>query len=254
MTSFLEATFQLTLNTNGSSSSVIQSGDLKAIFSSSKEAVEVACKALQSVYSGDECMAICPNADLSGLGVKVAFYLQSILNATLVIFCPGEGASGAWSSAVLTAALVIPASIQLFQKDITLYHANLVLLFATLSTVTSLAVAPIIPIWRQGVSSELGEINTRQWREELEETPEAGPLTEKAFNERTGRVVLAVALLFQMIMQWMWCLFLWGLPGNFSGACSGETRFFWPYAGMGCDHGLLMSQLCPRPPVDAFKS
>lgn len=46
----------------------------------------------------------------------------------------------AWSSTILTMSLVIPAIIQKKQAALTLYHATLVLNFATFSSVSSLAV------------------------------------------------------------------------------------------------------------------
>jgi len=46
----------------------------------------------------------------------------------------------AWSSTILTMSLVIPAVIQKKQLALTLYHATLVLNFATFSSISSLAV------------------------------------------------------------------------------------------------------------------
>ncbi|KAG8956076.1 hypothetical protein FRC03_010978, partial [Tulasnella sp. 419] len=181
-----------------------QAKDLVPIFQNSPATVTMACAAWQLAPQLDVCTAICPNTDLAGTGVKFAFYIQSVFNAMLVIFCPAEGASGAWASTLLTGALVIPATIQLFQHDLTLYHANVVLLFATLSTVTSLAVAPIIPIWRQSVPEERGHIRTRAWREPSMSSIE---LTQEEHDRRTGRLVLAAALLCQLMLQWTWCIF-----------------------------------------------
>ena len=33
-----------------------------------------------------QCVAICPNADLSGIGVRIALYIQSCLNSECRIF------------------------------------------------------------------------------------------------------------------------------------------------------------------------
>ncbi|KAG8956109.1 hypothetical protein FRC03_010953, partial [Tulasnella sp. 419] len=101
-----------------------------------------------------ECYGICPNPDLAGIGVRVAFYFQSIANAWLIIKSPEDAAQGAWASTVLTSALTIPALIQKFQGALSLHHATLVLNFATLSTISSLAVAPMVPIWREGVKTQ----------------------------------------------------------------------------------------------------
>jgi hypothetical protein len=51
----------------------------------------------------------------------------------------------AWSSTILTMSLVIPAVIQKKQGALTLYHATLVLNFATLSSISSLAMVHNVP-------------------------------------------------------------------------------------------------------------
>ena len=51
----------------------------------------------------------------------------------------------AWSSTILTMSLVIPAVIQKKQGALTLYHATLVLNFATFSSISSLAVVSRMP-------------------------------------------------------------------------------------------------------------
>lgn len=42
----------------------------------------VACNGLYS----DSCIAICPNQDLAGIGVRVAFYFQSVLTGNSRIY------------------------------------------------------------------------------------------------------------------------------------------------------------------------
>lgn len=38
-----------------------------------------------AINNPDMCCGICPNTDLSGLGVRLAFYVQSIMNGTLPV-------------------------------------------------------------------------------------------------------------------------------------------------------------------------
>ena len=35
---------------------------------------------LADIGLNDSCVAICPNPDLSGIGVRTAFYIQSVIN------------------------------------------------------------------------------------------------------------------------------------------------------------------------------
>lgn len=91
--------------------------------------------------------ALCPNPDLAGIGVRVAFYLQSFVNgasaacahpahaglthrppsALLVAFSPSDSVPTAWAGTLLTLALVIAGFVSKQRKNLTLHHATLVL-------------------------------------------------------------------------------------------------------------------------------
>lgn len=99
------------------------------------------CKASRLVLSNvtlkaDQCLAnmdptsngpciICPNTDLAGIGVRIAFYAQTFLNTLVVILSPTDAAVSAWAGTILTAALVIAALVQKARQSITLHHALL---------------------------------------------------------------------------------------------------------------------------------
>lgn len=70
------------------------------------------------------------------------------MNALLVTLSPNDSASGTWAAAILTAAVIIPAMVQKRNQTLSFYHAVLVLNFATLSCITSLATAPMCTVWR----------------------------------------------------------------------------------------------------------
>ncbi|KZV95509.1 hypothetical protein EXIGLDRAFT_834322 [Exidia glandulosa HHB12029] len=94
------------------------------------------------------CMGLCPNADLSGPGVRAAFYASSIFNAALMAISPDDAQAACWSAAILTASVILPAITQKKLHELTLHHAMLCLNFATLSTIAALASAPVCGIWR----------------------------------------------------------------------------------------------------------
>lgn len=62
----------------------------------------------------------------------------------------------AWASVVLTASVTIPAITQKDAQTLTLYHANLVLNFATFSALASLSVAPMCSVWRETGAEQPG--------------------------------------------------------------------------------------------------
>ncbi|OBZ71733.1 hypothetical protein A0H81_08882 [Grifola frondosa] len=135
--------------------------------------------------SSSPCSAICANPDLSGIGVRVAFYLQSFLNTLLVIFSPGIRCPKGGSA-------------------ITLHHATLVLNFATLSCISSLVVAPILPIWQ--LTPE--EYCVRRLALD-DDAAEGAIIDEKRIKQLEAaqskeRLILALALLTQVVLQWAW--------------------------------------------------
>lgn len=94
--------------------------------------------------NGLEC-AICPNQDLAGIGVRLAFYIQSFLNgmsgsvdrvheleltfavAALITFSPADSSAATWAGTLLTTALIIAGIVSKVQGNLTLHHAVLVL-------------------------------------------------------------------------------------------------------------------------------
>ena len=91
--------------------------------------------------------AICPNPDLAGIGVRVAFYLQCLVNselgfllntrtvliciartsALLIAFSPSDSVPTAWAGTLLSLALVIASFVSKHGGNLTLHHATLVL-------------------------------------------------------------------------------------------------------------------------------
>ncbi|KZV95470.1 hypothetical protein EXIGLDRAFT_748131 [Exidia glandulosa HHB12029] len=206
------------------------------------------------------CYGICPNADLAGLGVRLAFYFQAALNALLVGLSPEDSPGAAWGATLLTAAIVIPAMVQKKELELSLYHATLVLNFTTLSSLASLAVAPLCPIWREkGLAEPLKQrMLDQQQNDETNaefpflsgpslsvQTPEDDthvPLTSDDSEEEDEeedalvphhapskkdvtyqRIVLSMALLAQVALQWAYAVFLFTSPYFAEKSCSATT-------------------------------
>ncbi|KAG8865385.1 hypothetical protein FRB96_000275 [Tulasnella sp. 330] len=158
------------------------------------------------------CLGICPNPDVSGIGVRSSFYFNSVANALLVAVSPSDAAAGAWSSTILTAALIGPALLQKAGQSMTLHHAYIVAALGTLSAVSSLATAPMVPIWRGGKqATRLDEVD----------------YTMDTAESEHGRVVLAFALIIQIVLVWAWVIFLFVNPYYSQDACSGATVLVW---------------------------
>ncbi|KAI0698128.1 hypothetical protein BC835DRAFT_691448 [Cytidiella melzeri] len=171
--------------------------------------------------------AICPNTDLAGIGVRVAFYMQSIVNALLIAFSPSDSVPTAWAGTLLTLALVIAGFVSKQQQNLTLHHATLVLNFVTLSTISSLAVAPMLPIWRLS-PAEYYERHRRRHALLYTDVDDSRYLqspfvfegslyanTQKQrvkAAQRRQREVLSIVLLLQVVLQWAWGLFLFVDP------------------------------------------
>ncbi|KAH9919156.1 uncharacterized protein BXZ73DRAFT_92098 [Epithele typhae] len=186
--------------------------------------------------SSEQCTAICPNPDLSGIGVRVAFYLQSFLNTLLVIFSRTDSVPSTWAATLLTGALVIAAIVQKVNGTITLHHAILTMNFATISCIGSLAVAPTLSIWRltpkeyykQQLSRDVLEDDDADAQQRM-----IGQAVEEitvrhrkriARAQSRQRVILALALLTQVVLQWAWGIVLFVSPSYSQRNCSGETR------------------------------
>ncbi|KAF8150867.1 hypothetical protein B0H34DRAFT_801785 [Crassisporium funariophilum] len=188
------------------------------------------------------CYGICSNADLGGVGVRIAFWLSSILQAALVAISPEDSTQGAWCATVLTASVTIPAFIQKRRRLLSLYHATLVLNFATFSSIVSLAVAPMCTVWRESpgkcekrkeddvqtidplpdaedVRVQFGEEG--EW-EFVAESPERPAVLPKIKVHRQ-RLVLSFALLMQVALQWTWSIMLFTDPEYAQKVCSPDT-------------------------------
>ncbi|OJT02168.1 hypothetical protein TRAPUB_7283 [Trametes pubescens] len=185
------------------------------------------CSASNDTLS--QCIAICPNADLAGVGVRTAFYLQSVMNTLLVILSRRDSVPSAWASTLLTASLIIAAMVQKGNQTITLHHATLALNFATLSCISSLAVAPTLSIWRLSPESYYNRQLARHVLDTIHEdraSPARISSKDKAKIQRAQgkqRLFLAIALLTQVVLQWAWGVVLFVSPVYSQMNCSGDT-------------------------------
>ncbi|KAI0655457.1 hypothetical protein C8Q70DRAFT_923626 [Cubamyces menziesii] len=180
-----------------------------------------------------QCIAICPNPDISGVGVRSAFYLQSVMNTLLVIFSRRDSVPSAWASTLLTASLVIAAMVQKGNQSITLHHATLTMNFATLSCISSLAVAPTLSIWRltpEGyyVRQLAHHVLNTTAPEEDHQIGDTASITDRdrvRIQRAQGyqRLFLALALLTQVVLQWSWGVVLFVSPVYSQTNCSGDT-------------------------------
>ncbi|KAH9481291.1 hypothetical protein JR316_0005813 [Psilocybe cubensis] len=172
--------------------------------------------------TAQHCHGICPNADLAGVGVRTAFWLSSILQAILVAVSPEESTQGAWTAAILTASVTIPALIQKRNRQLSIYHATLVLNFATFSSIVSLAVAPMCTVWRPAGDPELPALIFGEEGRTL--SNDAEPLTNLPKNKvHRQRLVLSLALLTQVALQWAWTITLFTDPEYYQKACIPST-------------------------------
>ncbi|EIW52348.1 uncharacterized protein TRAVEDRAFT_156445 [Trametes versicolor FP-101664 SS1] len=179
--------------------------------------------------STEACVAICPNPDLAGVGVRTAFYLQSVMNTLLVILSRRDSVPSAWASTLLTASLIIAAMVQKGNQSITLHHATLTLNFATLSCISSLAVAPTLSIWRLSPESYYNRQLARHVLDTIHEdrdSPTRISSKDKAKVQKAQgkqRLFLAIALLTQVVLQWAWGVVLFVSPAYSQKNCSGGT-------------------------------
>lgn len=182
-------------------------------------------------------VALDSNQDLAGIGVRLAFYIQSLMSALLVVFSPSDSVPTAWAGTLLTASLVIAAFFQGNAGGLTLHHATLILNFSTLSSISSLSVAPTLPIWKLTP----GEYYERQRARHALTQPSDGPYSpmhnvfastvyanvhkkQLRVAQKRARIILALALLLQVIFQWSWGIFLFVSWNKHSQPeCSGDT-------------------------------
>ncbi|KZT34472.1 hypothetical protein SISSUDRAFT_1122235 [Sistotremastrum suecicum HHB10207 ss-3] len=210
--------------------------------------------AFLSLYCGavgdvalNECYGICPNPDITGIGVRLSFWIQSILNAILVLKSPPDSNLASWSATMLTIAIVVPAIYQKSMQALTLYHATQVLNFATFSTVTSLAVAPLCDIWRE---TEPGQVAEQENQfdgdagfadpDASEDDPERRLKKIRESKTQTSRALLSASFIMQISLQWTWCIILFTSPTYAQTPCSGSTFVFlfgFPFRACEINHG-----------------
>ncbi|THH31596.1 hypothetical protein EUX98_g2587 [Antrodiella citrinella] len=192
--------------------------------------------------------AICANTDLAGIGVRIAFYAQSVMNTLLVVLSPRDSVPSAWAATLLTGSLIIAAIVQKTRQSLTLHHATLVLNFATLSCISSLAAAPMLPIWRLRPEEFYSEELKRYALMGADGKEEYNVLGSVVYINRNkkkiktaqmrGRVVLSLAILTQVVLQWTWGILMF-VSSSYSGEyCSGETKllfFLVPFKGSQLD-------------------
>lgn len=184
------------------------------------------------------CTALCPNQDLAGIGVRVAFYFQSLVTALLVIFSPTDSVPTAWAGTLLTATLVVAAMVSKAGGNLTLHHATLVLNFATLSCISSLAVAPMLPIWRlspgeyyeqerQRHALILGDGGAEVNQTIIESSMWSNVRKREVKRaQRRARLVLSLAILIQVLMQWAWAIYMFVSWTYSQPECNGSTWLF----------------------------
>ncbi|TBU42273.1 hypothetical protein BD309DRAFT_963385 [Dichomitus squalens] len=203
-----------------------------------------------------QCIALCPNADFTGVGVRTAFYVQSLMNTLLVVFSRRDSVPTTWAATLLTGALVIAAMVQKHNQSITLHHAILVLNFATLSCISSLAVAPTLSIWRLTPREYYAKRLARDMLDGHHDDAEEDRLIGEAAEVITGRrerkiaraqnrqrIVLALALLTQVVLQWAWGIVLFVSPVYSQTNCSGETAlifFLWRFTAREINDNMVV--------------
>ncbi|CAL1713780.1 unnamed protein product [Somion occarium] len=188
------------------------------------------------------CIAIEGNPDLAGIGVRVAFYIQSAINTLLVIVSPRDSVPSAWAGTLLTTSLVIAAIVQKVNHTLTLHHATLIMNFATLSCISSFAVAPMLPIWRLRPSEYYAQELARNAVHDAGGDDQSNIIESPFYINRQKkhikaaqnreRVILALALLTQVVLQWTWGIILFVSPTYSQKECSGDTVllfFLYPF-------------------------
>ncbi|KZS92219.1 hypothetical protein SISNIDRAFT_125280 [Sistotremastrum niveocremeum HHB9708] len=151
---------------------------------------------------------------------------------------------------MLTTAVVIPAIIQKSQQALTLYHAVQVLNFATFSSVTSLAVAPLCHIWRQTGEGKVAETLSQfdgdagfdggVLLDEDEDDPQVRIRKLQEGQIQISRVVLSGALIIQICLQWTWAIILFTDTTYAQAPCSDLTLLYFfgiPLHASDINHG-----------------
>lgn len=119
--------------------------------------------------------------------------------------------------------------------------------FATLSCISSLAVAPMLPVWRLKPHSYYAKelerrahkdphaLNIGNYRNETLLESEVYMNVQKKkmkADQNRERIILALALLIQVVLQWAWGIILFVSPAYSQSECSGDTilmLFFYPF-------------------------
>ncbi|KJA13145.1 hypothetical protein HYPSUDRAFT_73135 [Hypholoma sublateritium FD-334 SS-4] len=207
-----------------------------------------------STDTAQTCYGICPNADLAGVGVRIAFWLSSILQAILVFKSPEDSSQGAWTAAILTASVTIPAFVQKRQRQLSIYHATLVLNFATFSSIVSLAVAPMCTIWRERPVEDYTillpddiQITVYDEGEEIQVDQPNQSFNVPQRKVHRQRLVLSLALVTQIALQWTWAVMLFTDPEYAQKACNPYTivmLFGKPFTTHSVNHGYFAVWPC----------
>lgn len=129
-------------------------------------------------------------------------------------------------------AILIPAIKQKREQNITIYHATLVLNFATFSSLVSLSVAPMCAVWRKtGFTDHSSRIDETQvdilGEEAALSVRNTGPDSLNnlpRLKVHRERLSLSLALLAQVALQWTWTTMLLTDPEYAQPACSSTTR------------------------------
>ncbi|KAJ3536379.1 hypothetical protein NM688_g6847 [Phlebia brevispora] len=188
----------------------------------------------------ESCFAICANPDISGIGVRASFYAQSVISAMLVILSPRDSVPAAWAGTLLTSALIIAAIIQKANQSLSLHHAVLIMNFATLSCISSLATAPKLPLWRlrtdEYIAQKLVPRTDFQSMNLNLLSQQVGNILSKQFSSQAKlnvknaqmreRLIFVLSLSAQVLLQWTWGIILFVSPEYSQQSCSEQTKLF----------------------------
>ncbi|KZS92269.1 hypothetical protein SISNIDRAFT_496258 [Sistotremastrum niveocremeum HHB9708] len=203
--------------------------------------------AAASALALNECYGICPNADITATREQESLrigpardYLTVSIEALLVLNSPPDSNLASWSATMLTIAIVLPAIYQKSLQALTLYHATQVLNFATFSTVTSLAVAPLCDIWREVKPGKITDQDHPFDGDAGFSDPETRMQELSATKMQTSRALLTASFVVQISLQWTWCILLFTNPKYAQTPCSGSTvvyLFGFPFRACDINNG-----------------
>ncbi|KAH7097647.1 hypothetical protein BKA62DRAFT_774112 [Auriculariales sp. MPI-PUGE-AT-0066] len=198
-------------------------------------------------------LAVNGGAREAGTGVRVAFYSQAVLNAVLVAYSPQDSPSAAWAATLLVSAVVIPAWVQKKQGRLQPLSCDT---RAELRHIVFAGIAgrgSTLPIWRKrGMQIPLEQRRDSLRRPRHRASPSLGAESDMSDDESTAmlgqvnqerhppgskknvtyqRVVLSLALMAQVALQWSYAALLYTSPYYAEVSCNKHTRvalFGWP--------------------------